>query len=131
MTAATMPPKEAPFPQAGDRWFLSVRGPAAGGRAGFARVYADPVEGTDRCDAGELPAAGDGIVGELDVVLASVAQVQQAPIDGVEPMSHPMPIVNVTRPDVVRPSLTPEQALAMAPASEVGRFAAPRILTED
>ncbi|WP_342153300.1 hypothetical protein [Methylorubrum sp. SB2] len=41
-------PEAPPFPQAGDRWFLSVRGPAAGGRAGFARIYADPVEGTDR-----------------------------------------------------------------------------------
>lgn len=73
----------------------------------------------------------DRMVGELGVILESVAVVQQSPIEGVEPMSHPMPIVNVTRPDVVRPSLTPEQALAMAPASEVGRFAVPRILTED
>lgn len=41
--AATIPPKEPPpFPQAGDRFFLSVRGPVVGGRAGFARVYASP-----------------------------------------------------------------------------------------
>ena len=73
----------------------------------------------------------DRMVGELGVILESVATVQQSPIEGVEPMSHPMPIVNVTRPDEVRPSLTPEQALAMAPASEVQRFAVPRILTED
>ena len=71
------------------------------------------------------------MVGELATIITSVAAVQQAPIEGVEPMSHPMPIVNVTRPDEVRPSLTPEQALAMAPASEVERFAVPRILTED
>ncbi|MEN3236924.1 hypothetical protein PUR29_25780 [Methylobacterium ajmalii] len=37
-----------PFPQAGDRWYLSVRSPAEPGRERFARVYADPVEGTDR-----------------------------------------------------------------------------------
>ncbi|GBU16938.1 MULTISPECIES: hypothetical protein [Methylobacterium] len=36
-------PEPPPFPQPGDRFYLSVRGPAAGGRAGFARVYADPV----------------------------------------------------------------------------------------
>ncbi|SFV16800.1 hypothetical protein SAMN02799631_06525 [Methylobacterium sp. 174MFSha1.1] len=41
--AATIPPKEKPFPQAGDRFLMSVRGPAVGGRAGFARVYASPV----------------------------------------------------------------------------------------
>ncbi|MET7242341.1 hypothetical protein ABZT49_03145 [Methylobacterium sp. EM32] len=41
--AATIPPKEKPFPQTGDRFFLSVRGPVVGGRVGFARVYASPV----------------------------------------------------------------------------------------
>lgn len=77
------------------------------------------------------PAELDRLVGELDVVLASVAQVQQAPIDGVEPMSHPMSLVNVTRPDEVRPSLTPEQALSGAPLAEEQRFSVPRILSED
>jgi aspartyl-tRNA(Asn)/glutamyl-tRNA(Gln) amidotransferase subunit C len=46
-------------------------------------------------------------------------------------MSHPLPLTNVTRPDVVRPSLTPEEALAGAPAVEEQRFSVPRILTED
>lgn len=73
----------------------------------------------------------DRMVGELGTIISSVEAVQQAPIDGVEPMSHPMPIVNVTRPDEVRPSLTPEEALSGAPASEVQRFAVPRILSED
>ena len=56
----------------------------------------------------------DRMVGELGVILEAVATVQQAPIADVEPMSHPMPIVNVTRPDLVRPCLTPEEALAGA-----------------
>ncbi|GAB3114104.1 Asp-tRNA(Asn)/Glu-tRNA(Gln) amidotransferase subunit GatC [Janibacter alkaliphilus] len=73
----------------------------------------------------------DRMVGELDEILGAVAQVQQAPIEGVEPMSHPMPLVNVTREDVVRPSLTPEQALAGAPAAEEQRFSVPRILSEE
>jgi aspartyl-tRNA(Asn)/glutamyl-tRNA(Gln) amidotransferase subunit C len=46
-------------------------------------------------------------------------------------MSHPMPIVNVTRPDVVRPSLSPDDVLANAPESEQQRFSVPRILDED
>ncbi|AWI88455.1 MULTISPECIES: hypothetical protein [Bacteria] len=45
--AATIPPKEKPFPSTGDRFLMSVRGPVAGGRAGFARVYASPA-GRDR-----------------------------------------------------------------------------------
>ena len=70
----------------------------------------------------------DRMVGELGVILESVATVQQAPTDGVDPMSHPMPIVNVTRPDVVRPSLSPDAALAGAPDAEQQRFSVPRIL---
>ena len=73
----------------------------------------------------------DRMVGELAVILESVATVQQAPIADVEPMSHPMPIVNVTRPDVVRPSLGAEAALSGAPEADQQRFSVPRILPED
>jgi aspartyl-tRNA(Asn)/glutamyl-tRNA(Gln) amidotransferase subunit C len=57
--------------------------------------------------------------------------VQQAPTDGVEPMSHPLPLTNVTRPDVVKPGLSAQEALAGAPAEEQQRFSVPRILAED
>ncbi len=73
----------------------------------------------------------DRMVGELGVILESVATVQQAPTEGVDPMSHPMPLTNVTRPDVVTPGLTPQEALAAAPAAEQQRFSVPRILAED
>jgi len=61
----------------------------------------------------------------------SIIRINGAPIDDVEPMSHPMPLVNITRPDVVRPSLSPEEALAGAPEQDQQRFAVPRILDED
>ncbi|MGE9808727.1 MULTISPECIES: Asp-tRNA(Asn)/Glu-tRNA(Gln) amidotransferase subunit GatC [unclassified Janibacter] len=73
----------------------------------------------------------DRMVGELGVILESVAQVQQAPVGDAEPMSHPMPLTNVTRPDEVRPSLTAEEALSGAPLAEEQRFSVPRILDED
>jgi aspartyl-tRNA(Asn)/glutamyl-tRNA(Gln) amidotransferase subunit C len=73
----------------------------------------------------------DRMVGELGAILEAVATVQQAPIVDVEPMSHPMPLVNVTRPDVVRPSLSPEEALAAAPEAEQQRFSVPRILDDE
>lgn len=73
----------------------------------------------------------DRMLGELTVILDSVATVQQAPTDGVEPMSHPLALTNVTRPDEVRTGLTAEQALSGAPESEQQRFSVPRILTED
>lgn len=73
----------------------------------------------------------DKMVGELGIILESVAQVQQAPIGEVEPMSHPMPLVNVTRPDIVRQSLAASAALAGAPEQDQQRFSVPRILDED
>ncbi len=73
----------------------------------------------------------DRMLGELTVILDAVALVQQAPTDGVEPMSHPLPLTNVTRADVVRPSLTAAEALSGAPAVDQQRFSVPRILTED
>lgn len=73
----------------------------------------------------------DRMVGELEVILESVATVSQAPIDGVPPMSHPLPLTNVTRPDVVRPSLSPAEVLAAAPESDQQRFSVPRILDEE
>lgn len=69
--------------------------------------------------------------GQLGVILDSVARVQQAVATDVEPMSHPLPLTNVTRPDEVRPSLPAEDALASAPATEQQRFSVPRILDED
>lgn len=73
----------------------------------------------------------DRMLGELGVILESVALVQQAPTADVEPMSHPLPLVNVSRPDVVRPSLTPADALSGAPEVELQRFSVPRILDEE
>jgi aspartyl-tRNA(Asn)/glutamyl-tRNA(Gln) amidotransferase subunit C len=73
----------------------------------------------------------DRMLGELTVILDSVAVVQQAPTEGVEPMSHPLPLTNVTRPDVPRPGLTAQEALSGAPATEQQRFSVPRILPED
>ena len=73
----------------------------------------------------------DRMSGELAVILESVARVGELAADGVPPMSHPLPLTNVTRPDVVRPSLTAAEALAGAPASEQQRFSVPRILDED
>ena len=73
----------------------------------------------------------DRMRGELEVILDAVATVQQAPTEGVEPISHPMPLTNVTRPDEVRPGLTAAEALSGAPESESQRFTVPRILDED
>ena len=73
----------------------------------------------------------DRMAGQLGAVLDAVAQVASAVTDDVPATSHPVPLTNVTRADVVRPGLTAADALAGAPESEDGRFRVPQILEED
>lgn len=71
------------------------------------------------------------MAGQLDAILSAVARVSEVASADVPPTSHAVPLTNVLREDVVRPSLTPEQALSGAPAAEDGRFRVPRILGEE
>lgn len=73
----------------------------------------------------------DHLAGQLEVILGAVARVQEVAGANVAPTSHPLPLKNVFRPDVIRPSLTPEEALSGAPASEEQRFRVPQILGEE
>jgi len=77
------------------------------------------------------PAELDRLAGQLDVILGAVATVREVAGDDVPATSHPMPLVNVTRPDAPRPCLTAADALAGAPEAEERRFRVPRILEED
>ena len=45
--------------------------------------------------------------------------------------SHPIPLSNVWREDVVGPTLDRDEVLAQAPAQEDGMFLVPQILEED
>ena len=73
----------------------------------------------------------DHLAPQLNVILESVASIQGVAGDDVVPTSHPIPMTNVFREDVVRPCLTPEQALSGAPAVEEQRFSVPRILGDE
>ena len=69
--------------------------------------------------------------GQLEVIIANVARVQEVAADGIPPMTHAADLVNVYREDVVVPPLGAAAALDQAPAAEQGRFRVPRILAED
>lgn len=71
----------------------------------------------------------DRLAGQLDQIVGWVGQINEVAAADVPPMSHPLPLTNVTRPDEVRPSLTAEQALSGAPVAEEQRFGVPRILS--
>ncbi len=75
----------------------------------------------------ELVALSD----EFTVILDAVARVQEVASADVPATSHPLPLRNVFRPDVVIPSLTPADALSGAPAQEEQRFRVPQILGEE
>ena len=73
----------------------------------------------------------DHLAPQLSVILESVASIAGVAGDDVPPTSHPMPLTNVFRDDVVVPSLTAEEALSGAPEVEQQRFAVPRILGDE
>ena len=73
----------------------------------------------------------DRLSGQLDVILTAVAAVSEVAAADVPPTSHPLPLTNITRPDVEETCLGQAAALAGAPAAEDGRFRVPRILGEE
>lgn len=73
----------------------------------------------------------DRMAGELDAIVDAIASVSEVAGEDVPATSHPIPLRNVFREDVVGVTLTQEEALSNAPDSEDGRFKVPAILEED
>jgi len=73
----------------------------------------------------------DHFSGQLDVIIAAVARVQEVAAAGIPPTTHAAELVNVFRDDVVVQPLPAQAVLAEAPAAELDRFRVPRILAED
>ena len=65
---------------------------------------------------------------DLTTILDHMAALAEVDTDGVEPMTHAVPITLRLRDDVARPSLAPEVALADAPAVRDGCFEVPTII---
>jgi aspartyl-tRNA(Asn)/glutamyl-tRNA(Gln) amidotransferase subunit C len=65
---------------------------------------------------------------ELNSILDHIDTIQRLDLEGVVPMSHPIPMLNETREDVPRKGLTQAQALLNAPEAEDGAFRIPRIV---
>ncbi len=65
---------------------------------------------------------------QLGQVLGYIQKLQELDVSQVEPTAHAVPLVNVTRPDEVRPSLPHEEAMRNAPAQANGLFIVPKIV---
>ena len=69
------------------------------------------------------------MIGEqLGHILGYIEKLKEVDVTGVEPTAHAFPLVNVTRPDEIRPSLSHEDALRNAPAQANGLFMVPKIV---
>jgi aspartyl-tRNA(Asn)/glutamyl-tRNA(Gln) amidotransferase subunit C len=68
---------------------------------------------------------------ELGAILDHAAQVSALDTRDIPPTAHPLPLVNVFRPDEIRPVLDRDEVLAAAPEAQDKRFRVPRILGEE
>ena len=68
---------------------------------------------------------------QLSDMLDHFADIDALDLENVEPMTHPMPIANVMREDIVLEVLDREEVLDAAPVAEDGRFRVPPILGLD
>jgi aspartyl-tRNA(Asn)/glutamyl-tRNA(Gln) amidotransferase subunit C len=64
---------------------------------------------------------------ELSAILDAVGKVGELELEGVEPTSHPLDIVNAWAEDEPRPSLSRQDALANAPDPAEGAFRVPAV----
>jgi aspartyl-tRNA(Asn)/glutamyl-tRNA(Gln) amidotransferase subunit C len=67
---------------------------------------------------------------QLDRILAYIDSLRRLDVEGVEPTSHAVPMVNVLRADEVRPGLPPAAMLANAPDRSGDFFRVPRIIED-
>ena len=65
---------------------------------------------------------------QLESILGYIAKLKEADVSGVDPTAHAFPLVNVTRPDELRPSMPHEDALRNAPNTANGLFIVPKIV---
>lgn len=73
----------------------------------------------------------DRFTEQLAAVLDHAADVEALDVADVPPTSHPVPLENVLRDDVVAPTLDRAEVLAQAPAVEDDRFRVPPSLGQE
>ncbi len=66
------------------------------------------------------------MAGELEKIVSYMDSLAQVDTQGVEPLSHVLNVVNVTRPDEVEPSYDRETLLRGAPKRDGETFLVPR-----
>ena len=70
----------------------------------------------------------EAMTGQLNSILDYVDVLNKLDTEGIQPTAHVLPMKNVMREDVVKPSLARELALANAPEAEDGYFKVPKVV---
>ena len=95
------------------------------------RITLDDVDHVARLARLELSAADkERMRSELDGILSYIDKLRALDTRDVEPTSHAVPVTNVMRDDVERPSLSQEDMLANAPDRHRDMFRVPKIIEE-
>ena len=68
---------------------------------------------------------------QLSAIFEYIEKLNELDTENVEPLAHCLPVHNVLREDVPRPSLSNDAALANAPEREDEYFKVPKILDDN
>ena len=69
-----------------------------------------------------------GFARQLAGILSYINKLNELDVAQVKPTSHVLPLKNVTRRDMVKSSLKPEEALKNAPEKEGNFFKVPKVI---
>jgi len=65
---------------------------------------------------------------DLENILQYVTKLSSLDVRQIEPTTHVVPLKNVSRPDLVKPSLKPNIALGIAVEQHQGAFKVPKVI---
>lgn len=83
--------------------------------AGLSRIHLDPQK-------------IDQLTGDLENILDYIQKLNTLDVSNVEPTAHVLPLKNVYREDVVKPSLSQSEALKIAVDQKNGAFKVPKVI---
>lgn len=69
-------------------------------------------------------------IGQMDAILTYMDNLSAVDTENVKPTTYALPMQNVFREDVVKPSLDREAALSNAPLKDNGYFKVPKVLED-
>ncbi len=91
-------------------------------------VHIDVAKTADLARLRLTPEEAESYRGQLDRILDYIGLLGRVDTDGVEPMAHPLGLMDSVRADEVAESLPVEAVLANAPARHGDQFLVPRVV---